>query len=142
MKPTLSLVVFSLAVAVFPSLSFPQNDGRLAQAPAKAVDADLTGAWDGAKHADPNDDWGAVNLKATEAGYIGTYSDTFNGQLGSITFRRTGDGRYEGLWWESNLNRFGSLVLEVPKDARSISVAWKALSEGGARSGKSTWKRK
>ena len=139
MKAILTLaLVFTMTIASLPH-SLAQDKEKVAD---KAPEKDLTGAWDGANHSDQKDDWGEVKLRATEAGYIGTYSDTFDRKMGSITFKRTGEGRYEGLWWESSLQRYGSFVLEVPKDARNIAVEWKALSPGGAAGGKSTWKRK
>lgn len=139
MKTILSLAVtFMLMILALPLLSVAQNKG----AAEKLAATDLDGQWDGARHPNPNDDWGAVNLKSTEAGFIGTYSDTFNKQLGSVTFTSAGVGKLQGLWWESDLKRYGSFVLEVSQDGRSITVHWKALSEGGARSGKSMWKRK
>jgi hypothetical protein len=107
-----------------------------------AAEKALSGTWDG--DAGRNRDWGVVNLKATADGYIGTYSDTFNGQLGSLTFKRTGERSYKGLCWESSLKRYGSFELEAAKDGRTITFAWKALDDGnlGEKSGNSTWKRK
>jgi hypothetical protein len=103
---------------------------------------DLTGAWDG--DAGQADDWGEVNLKLIEGGYIGTYSATFNKQLGSVTFERTGEGKYKGRWWESDLKRYGTCELEVSKDGGTVTMTWKALDDrkGGEKGGKSTWKRK
>ncbi len=117
-------------------ISEPQSEPATASAP------DLTGSWDGSQHASRNDDWGDLNVKATPDGYIGTYSGTFNKQLGSITFKSTTEGRYHGLWWESNLKRYGSLELAVSKDANSLQVEWKALSGSGGAARKSIWKKK
>lgn len=132
----------ALGVSIFIVVLSLSSFGQSENAPAKQSPRDLTGAWDGANQPSRNDDWGEVNLKATPAGYIGTYSDTFNRQLGSVTFRSTDGGRLEGLWWESDLKRYGSWVLEVSEDGRTIRVDWKALSEGGVKAGKSVLKRK
>lgn len=110
--------------------------------PEAADEKDLTGVWDGRNNPSRNDDWGEVKLKATEEGYIGTYSDTYNGQLGSLMFKRIGQHRYKGLWWESNLRRYGSFLLVASTDGRTISVTWEALDNTNApMAGKSTWKR-
>jgi hypothetical protein len=107
-----------------------------------ADEKDLTGVWDGRNHPSRNDDSGEVKLKATEKGYIGTYSDTYNGQLGSLMFKRIGQYRYKGLWWESNLKRYGSFLLEASTNGRTISLTWEALDNTRAlKGGKSTWKR-
>src|SRR5262249_2606630 len=108
----------------------------------RADEKDLSGAWDG--DAGRARDWGEINLKVTADGYIGTYSDTFNRQLGSITFRKIGERMYKGLWWESNLKRYGTCELEVSKDGGTVTMTWKALDDrkGAKKDGKSTWKRK
>ena len=61
-----------------------------------------------------------------------------------MTFDRTGDGRYKGRWWESDLKRYGMCVLEVSKDGGTITMTWKALDDrkGAEKGGKSAWKRK
>lgn len=116
-------------------------------APAKAeetgvgAEQELTGAWNG--DAGRADDWGTVNLKSTENGYLGTYTATFNGSPGSVTFHKTATGKYKGLWWESDLKRYGSCELTVSPDGGTITLAWKALDDraGAEKSGQSTWKR-
>jgi hypothetical protein len=108
---------------------------------AAVEEKDHTGAWDG--DAGRAADWGKVNLKSIDGGYVGTYAGTFNGQLGSLSFDKSGDGKYKGRWWESDLKRFGTCELEVSKDGGTVKVMWKALDDrkGAEKSGKSTWKR-
>jgi hypothetical protein len=106
---------------------------------ARAEEKDLSGAWNG--DAGGEKEWGEIKLKSTEDGYIGTYSDTFNRQLGSLTFKRVGERRYKGLWWESSLKHYGSFELEASQDGRTITVNWKAL-DGRTKSARSTWKPK
>lgn len=137
-----SLLILALIGTTTLSLLTHSTIGQTSIRSEAASAPDLTGSWDGAQHESRNDDWGDLNVKATPAGYIGTYSDTFNKQLGSITFKSTGASRYEGLWWESDLKRYGSFVLVATKDAREISVEWKTHSPGGSQNGKSKWKRK
>ena len=96
---------------------------------------DLTGWWSGRS-------WGEVRLKDTNEGSIGTYSDTFNRKLGSLTLKRRGPRTYTGLWWESDLRRYGSLQLNVAEDGLSIGVTWKGLDSSNRRVAReSTWHR-
>ncbi len=105
----------------------------------KAEEKTLSGVWDGDAGGDK--EWGEIKLKSTEDGYIGTYSDTFNRQLGSLTFKKVAEDKYKGLWWESSLKHHGSFELEVSNDGRTITVNWKA-TDGRTKSAKSTWKSK
>jgi len=108
----------------------------------RADEKDLTGVWDG--DAGRADDWGKVNLKSIEDGYIGTYTDTYNCKLGSMSFRRVGERKYQGLWWETSLQRYGSFELQASEDGRTITLTWKTLDDGKVgpqKSSTSTWKR-
>jgi len=112
---------------------------------AEAAEADvknLTGAWDG--NAGRADDWGKVHLKWIENGYVGTFTGTFNGQVGSIAFDQVSDGKYKGHWWESNLARYGTCELQVSRDGATVDVTWNALDDrpGAEKRGKSIWKRR
>jgi hypothetical protein len=139
MRSILTLFCVAAALLASVTLSWAVQDPREA---GGAKEKDLSGTWDG--DAARERDWGVVKLKATADGYIGTYSDTFNRQPGSLTFKRTGDRRYKGLWWESSLKRYGSFELAASTDGRTITFGWKALDDGnlGGRSGRSAWKRK
>jgi hypothetical protein len=108
----------------------------------RADEKDLSGVWDG--DADGNKEWGEVNVKMVQDGYIGTYTDTFNGKLGNMSFKRVGERKYRGLWWETSLKRYGTFELHSSPDGGTITLAWKTLDEGKVgpkRSSKSTWKR-
>jgi hypothetical protein len=133
MKIFATLFFVAVAVTALPSAQEGKPEA------ARAAEKDLSGVWDGDAGGDK--EWGEIRLKSTEDGYIGTYSDTFNRQLGSLTFKRVGERRYKGLWWESSLKHYGSFEVEVSQDGRTITVNWKAL-DGRAKSAKSTWKPK
>ena len=110
--------------------------------PAKAEEKDLTGVWDGG--ADGKQDWGDVWLKKIRDEYVGTYTATFNDKLGNMSFKRVGERKYEGLWWESDLKRHGTCELEVSKDGGTVTMTWRALDDrpGADKGGKNTWKKK
>ena len=105
-----------------------------------ASESRLAGAWDGRAG-----DWGDVRIKAAKEGYAGTYSSTYNRELGNFEFRRTQADGYAGEWWESDKKRRGSFELTASPDGQFLSVAWEAAPDDGAakpEAGLSTWTRK
>jgi hypothetical protein len=134
--------VVSLGISVAVTIALASASDKLAERRG-ADQRDLTGVYDGGAGGGA-DDWGEVKVKATKEGYIGTYSDTLNGQPGGITFQAVTGRKYKGLWWESSLKRYGSFELEASKDGQSLAVTWKALDGDNtkAKGGKSTWKKK
>jgi hypothetical protein len=128
-------VVVGFCVA-YGSMHIPAQDKK------KTEEKDLSGAWDG--DADGKRHWGAVKLKMIGDEYIGTYTDTFNGKLGNMSFKRVGERKYQGLWWETSLQRYGSFELQVAEDGRTITLISKSLDDGKVgpkiTGEKSTWK--
>ena len=93
----------------------------------------ISGSWSGA-------DWGNVVIKDNVAG---SYTSTFNGQLGSFELQKITEQTYKGKWGESDGKRYGIFSLGVSKAGQTIAVTWDALDDSNRpRSGKSTWRRK
>ena len=128
MKVILSWVVLVTALAVLPS-----TKARL-----HAADEDVAGPWTGR-------DWGNVRVKSApmKGVYSGTYTDTYNGELGSFQFEQVGEREYKGEWWESNKRRRGSFELDVSKDGNRIDITWDALDgdRSKPKNGNSVWQR-
>jgi hypothetical protein len=102
---------------------------------------DLSGRWDGGMLRHPFD-WGDVRVIAAKDGYAGTYSDTYNGQLGTFAVKQTGERTYEGEWSESDKIRRGRCRWEVSKDGLRIEVTYDARDDPDLtrhRGGKCVW---
>jgi formylglycine-generating enzyme required for sulfatase activity len=79
-----------------------------------------------------------VIIKQQGTEYTGTYTATFNKQLGHFTLKRVEDGNFVGEWWESDKKRRGVFKLSLAGNGESIQVAWEAAQ---GDKGESTWKR-
>jgi hypothetical protein len=105
--------------------------------PVQAADSlGLAGQWDGG-----TGDWGEVVVGKDGTA---TYTSTYDGKLGLITFS---DG-CSGEWRESSAVeghplRRGVFTWELSKDGARAAVRWEATDEdeGRPRQGKSVWRR-
>lgn len=100
--------------------------------PANKAAGPLVGDW-----SNPGD-WGNIVLKGGPESYTGTYSGTYNGELGTLRLKKSGNG-FDGEWSESDKSRRGTLKLKLSQDGKTLLVDWRA-SDGDQ--GKSSWKRK
>lgn len=110
-----------------PRATFSSSMLRSVQ-PQGAHATDLSGVWDGGFRR-ANDDWGEVRIQTAANGYVGTYSDTYNGQLGTFTIRKTGDRTYEGEWGETDGRRRGVWQWTVSEDGLRIDITYQAVND-------------
>ena len=104
----------------------------------------LAGDWDGGN-------WGAVKLSgAGDNDYLGSYSNTYNGQPGLLEFYRKGiySNSFTGIWKESSATeghpvRQGTITMTVLSDG-SLDLTWQATDSDPSRAPKGTghWIRK
>lgn len=103
---------------------------------------ELGGLWQG-------DDWGEVEIRWDGHSGTGTYTDTYNGKKGLLTFKASQPaGSVVGTWQESSPTaghplRQGSLRLEWTADNDRFQVFWESQDCDTTRAprGESVWVR-
>lgn len=92
-------------------------------------------------------DFGTIQLTDQGDEYRGTYTATYDKQLGEIKLKPLGERKFEGTWGESNQKRRGSLKAELSPDGNALRVDWEAAdpentqTASAAKRGVSEWKR-